>query len=44
MPKPVIDNPLIATAIMVHWSDHHQTWSILHYISMKHVAQLIVHA
>ena len=25
MLKPVIHNPLIATAIMVHWSDHHQT-------------------
>jgi hypothetical protein len=22
--KPVIHNPLIAAAIMVHWSDHHQ--------------------
>jgi hypothetical protein len=24
MPKPVIHNPLIAAAIVVHWSDHHQ--------------------
>jgi hypothetical protein len=25
MPKPVIRNPLIAAAIVVHWSDQHQT-------------------
>ncbi len=25
MPKPVIHNPLIAAAIVVHWSDQHQT-------------------
>jgi hypothetical protein len=25
IPKPVIHNPLIAAAIMVHWSDPHQT-------------------
>jgi hypothetical protein len=32
MPKPVIHNPLIAAAIVVHWSDHHQVWSIVHLV------------
>jgi hypothetical protein len=32
MPKPVIHNTVIATAIMVHWNNPHQIWSIVHHI------------